>query len=356
MTRRSRPLTNLAEDDRVVLFPSLGYLASDEKHWLVTVHGEVSGPGRMTLGKRVMLRILKRAMRASKEALASPLFLQRIARFVSRSRSGRRIAVQIGERTYALPDETSRNGHFQAAVRVPVEERRSGHLQLDPEYLPLEVCGPDHQTVARGVACLLPPTGVSVISDIDDTIKHSQVACKRTLLMNTFLRPFETVPGMVSLFREWADRGAAFHYVSSSPWQLYEHLAEHLAMEGFPAGSFHLRSISPAGHLIRRLLLVRRTGKAAMVRTLLNMFPQRRFVLVGDSGEHDPEIYGAIARRFPQQVAGIFIRRLGGPSSKRRRFASAFEGVDSSIVRLFRHAWEVADDPCFENAIQVARP
>src|SRR5947208_5590108 len=76
MTRRPRPLTNLARGDRVVLFPSLGHLSRDGRHWIVHVHGDVSTAGKMTLGKRVLLRLLKRAMRASNEELAGNLFQQ----------------------------------------------------------------------------------------------------------------------------------------------------------------------------------------------------------------------------------------------------------------------------------------
>ena len=65
MTRRHRPLTNLARGDRVVLFPSLGHLSRDGRHWIVHVHGDVSTAGKMTLGRRVLLKLLQRAMRAS---------------------------------------------------------------------------------------------------------------------------------------------------------------------------------------------------------------------------------------------------------------------------------------------------
>jgi phosphatidate phosphatase APP1 len=347
MTRRPRPLTNLAQEDRVVLFPSLGHRSKDGEQWIVNVHGDVSAAGKLTLSKRVLLRLLQRAMRASDEAVASELFRQRIARFLALDRPGRRVAVRIGERVHVLAKKSRRNGHFQAAVRIGVEEARE--LAADgagpAALLPLDVCGADQPAIAWGHAYLLAPRGVSVISDIDDTLKHSFVACKRTLLANTFLRPFETIPGMASLFRSWAAAGAAFHYVSSSPWQLYEHLAEHLASENFPAGSFHLRAFRLRDHLLRRVLMLRRSGKAGGMRSLIKTFPGRRFVLVGDSGEHDPEIYGAMARRFPQQIAGIYIRQLAGRGNTRRRYARAFRGVDLSRVRLFCEAEELADDP-----------
>src|SRR4051812_19940419 len=94
MRRRPRPLTNLARGDRVVIFPSLGHLSRDGRHWVVHVHGDVSSVGKMTLSRRVLLKLLQRAMRASNEDFSSELFQDRIARFVARDRPGRRIAVE----------------------------------------------------------------------------------------------------------------------------------------------------------------------------------------------------------------------------------------------------------------------
>jgi phosphatidate phosphatase APP1 len=89
--------------------------------------------------------------------------------------------------------------------------------------------------------------------------------------------------------------------------------------------------------------MLRRSGKAAVIRGLMKTFPRRRFVLVGDSGEADPEIYGAMARRFPRQVAGIYIRELDGPRTSFVRYQRAFRGISASPVRLFREAHELRD-------------
>jgi phosphatidate phosphatase APP1 len=352
MTRRTMsptgpaPLTNLAREDRVVLFPSLGHLSPDGQHWVVAIHGDVYAPGQIGLTKRLLLKLLQRAMRAPNEAMASELFRERISRFVARDRGGRRVAVRVGEQIHVMPKTTRRNGHFQAHVRIPVGET-SSTLQPgagDAASLSLEVCsshGP--LPLAAGQAYLVGESGTSIISDIDDTLKHSYVGCKRTLLANTFLRRFEAIPGMSPLFQDWAAQGAAFHYVSSSPWQLYPHLSEHLASEGFPAGSFHLRAFRLRDHLIRSILMLRRSGKAGVIRAMFKTFPQRRFLLVGDSGEADPEIYGAMARLFPRQVAGIMIRQLDGPKNSPARYAKAFRRVPYDTVRLYRDACELTD-------------
>jgi phosphatidate phosphatase APP1 len=81
--------------------------------------------------------------------------------------------------------------------------------------------------------------GIIVISDIDDTIKITQVHDRKATLRNTFLEPFRPVPGMADLYNSWAQKtGAQFCYVSASPWQLYSPLADFIRSNGFPAGVF----------------------------------------------------------------------------------------------------------------------
>ena len=345
MSRRPETLTNLSREDRVVLFPSLGHLERDGQAWHVNVHGEVFAPGSLGLGKRFLLKMLRRAMKAPPEAFETELFQSRIARFVANSVAGRRIAVRALGEVHVLPKKLRGNGHFTGAVRLA-----TARLPVDPlaggaaARFSYEVCGDETLSpVAVGQAYLLPATGVSVITDIDDTLKHTQVDCKESLLVNTFLREFRTIAGMAGLLRGWAERGAAVHYVSSSPWQLYQHLADHLQTEGFPDGSFHLRAFRLRDHLIRRLLMLRRSGKAAVIRGILKTFPQRKFVLVGDSGEHDPEIYGALARKYPTQVASVLIRQMDGPKNAPARYQRAFRGVPYDVVRLFREPGELGD-------------
>ena len=356
MTRRPRPLTNLTAQDQVVLFPSLGYLSRDKQHWIIDLHGDVYAPSaKISLGKKLLLRWLKRSMRASDEDFASELFLHRINRFLSDDRGGRRIAVEVGDHTYVLTKKSHRNGHIHAPLRIPISQLQNAVVEPTSSGLKIDVHVPGNLgiAVAKGYAHLLPPHGVSIISDIDDTLKHSYVACKRTLLTNTFLRPFETIPGMSALFQDWSARHAAIHYISSSPWQLYDHLQKHLAAEGFPAGTFHLRAFRLRDHLLRRLLMVRRSGKAAVIRNLIKTFPERQFILVGDSGEHDPEIYGSLARRFPDQIAAILIRQLDAPVASPSRYLRAFRGVEPSLIQLFRTADELATNPNVAKALST---
>ncbi|KAI9228327.1 MAG: hypothetical protein DHS80DRAFT_1343, partial [Piptocephalis tieghemiana] len=156
-----------------------------------------------------------------------------------------------------------------------------------------------------GVVRLIEPHGISVISDIDDTIKDTGVIeGRRTVLSNTFLSQLREVPGMSDTYNDWWKQGAEFHYVSNSPWQLYPLIEEFLGIYKFPPGSLHLRMLP--GVFQGRYNPIQ--GKRQAILEIMRDFPHRRFILVGDSGEMDMEMYSAIAEERPGQVLKIFIR------------------------------------------------
>jgi phosphatidate phosphatase APP1 len=184
--------------------------------------------------------------------------------------------------------------------------------------------------------------GLSVISDIDDTIKLTEATSRRQMLANTFLRPFEVVEGMAELYRQWHAQGADFHYVSSSPWQLYQSLAELCSDGNFPAGSMHLRYFRMRDEMFRRWRPVRNNTKVGIIAAILKALPDRRYVLVGDSGEKDPEIYRFLAKRFPSQVVAILIRNLQSHPLDSRRL-SKLQALNQCEVRIYSHSSEISD-------------
>lgn len=197
-----------------------------------------------------------------------------------------------------------------------------------------------------GRALRVPPTGLSLVSDIDDTIKDSNVLDRRELLLNTFVRPFVAVNGMAARYRAFAAARADLrvHYVSGSPHQLHAPLSEFLDVERFPGGSLHLRDIA-----IGREIFGEKNGEAGgtrahklkTIRRLIADFPQRRFVMIGDSGEQDPEIYATLIREYPDRVLAIWIRDVTGQPRAHARYRAAFAGVDPARWRLFADADEI---------------
>lgn len=186
----------------------------------------------------------------------------------------------------------------------------------------------------RGQALVVPPAGVSVISDIDDTIKRTQVRDRREMLLNTFARRFEAAPRMAAYYRALAQvPDTRFHYLSASPIQLYPALADFVRDNDFPAGSMHLRESTTWRTLIPGAE-DSRAHKLGVIDRLLTEFPQRRFLLVGDSGEADPEIYAQVYRANPQRIDGIVIRDVTEEGRLSDRYRATFDGIDPVLWHI----------------------
>jgi phosphatidate phosphatase APP1 len=128
--------------------------------------------------------------------------------------------------------------------------------------------------------------------------------------------------------------------VSASPWHLYPFLSEFFEAQGFPRGTFHLREFRLVPGELRKSFRPSRDVKLAHCRELLKRFPERQFVLVGDSGEWDAAIYGQLWREFSGQVKRILIRRVREEDLVRVR--AAFAAVPRGVCEVFGDAVELA--------------
>ncbi|KAI9787086.1 MAG: hypothetical protein M1839_003321 [Geoglossum umbratile] len=184
------------------------------------------------------------------------------------------------------------------------------------------------------------PTGVSMISDIDDTIKHSAIGGgAREMFRNTFVRELSelTVKGVREWYNKIADMGVGIHYVSNSPWQLYPLLVTYFALAGLPPGSFHLKQYSGMLQGIFEPVAERKRGT---LEKIMRDFPDRKFLLIGDSGEADLEVYTDVVLAAPGRVVGIFIRDITTPHTQ------GF--FDSAMGPLSGERRETSDDNCSE--------
>jgi phosphatidate phosphatase APP1 len=143
---------------------------------------------------------------------------------------------------------------------------------------------------------------------------------------------------MNALYQKWEAQGASFHYVTLSPWQLYGVYSAFMTKEGFPAGTFHMTHFGIVDGSILKRMTSAMDRKLPMVKALMEQFPQREFVLVGDSGQHDPEVYGAVARDYGDRVKAIFIRNVSEESPDSARLQNAFRGVPAEKWKLFTDA------------------
>lgn len=317
----------LKADETAIIFPAFAHRAADAEEWETTLH--------VWVGEREprnwSLTALRTALGLGTELNAEEtvIFNERARWFLADNERGKEITVRLGERS-ATVGPTDANGHAYRTVTLAGDGR---------EQVDLTVASSGVGEVQAGRLFLVPPEGWSVISDIDDTIKVTEVRDREAMLRNTFLRPFRPAPGMAALYERWrAQHGAQFHYVSASPWQLYPALAEFARTNRFPAGTFHLKTLRAKDESFFDLFQSPVEYKLGVIEPLLAKFPGRRFLLVGDSGEADPEVYGEVARRHAGQIVRILIRDVTGEAESAARYQSAFRDVA-------REKWVVFQDP-----------
>jgi phosphatidate phosphatase APP1 len=180
---------------------------------------------------------------------------------------------------------------------------------------------------------------VGIISDIDDTILLTGATRKMHMLKNIFLSNHLTqavVPGMSELYRaiHYGPQGDGYdatHYVSSSPAHLYTRIKHFLRHQQFPEGSIDLKKVRlrKKGQ-ITDSLFDHEKYKFERIRRILETFPRRRYVLFGDSGEHDSEIYRRIAMQYPSRILGVYIHNVSEADPYHPRFEGQmlFSGLD----------------------------
>jgi len=339
-------MSTIETNSTVVLYPSFGHLLEDGRTWRLTINGTISQQRRLKLPDRMLLRLLRKLMQVENEALESEIFRQRIAGFISKSRRGLEMTVRIGSRLHVLNNKTKRHGYFCSTIDLDIEEikqlehdgkLRDGWLDFHVES------HHNHEDRMSGRVQLIENQGVSIISDIDDTIKHTEVPSRREMLVNTFLREFRPIDGMAELFRCWAEQGAAFHFVSSSPSQLYHHLADLCQRSGFPQATFHLPHFRLRDQMLRKVLLISRRKKIKTIKQIFGSFRHRQFVLIGDSGERDPELYSAVARRFPNQVTSILIREISERPMDPERLHRISRQLPPGMCKVFQTSSDLSN-------------
>ena len=288
--------------------------------------------------KRLVVSALTSWMEVDLDELApaqKALFFERTRYFRTDSERGKQLRVRLAGKVFMLP-RTRGSGRSHARLHASREAVKweKGSSGFGSVGWTLEAHGhPAHGQ--KGFARVIPAEGVSVVSDIDDTIKISNVLNRKILIRNTFLEPFQAVPGMAEWYWEMArtEQHAFFHYLSASPLQLHPVLSGFLKDARFPPGVLHLRESTSK----RTLYGGRETTiahKKNVITRLLATYPRRKFILIGDSGESDPEIYADIARTHPERILAIHIRNVTNEDRAASRYQQTFAGIDSQIWHI----------------------
>ncbi len=311
-----------ADDEQVVFFPTYGYQVNDS--WVIPV--------------RLWVYEERKAVAAWTEQMTRELverpddeiknFRSRIKHFLADSESYESVIFrfdddpakqdfQVKKPNGDVP-KTDWNGIVEGTITISIERAKEllAAQKSANGWLRFRASSPEHTGV--GQVQLIDPEGLSVISDIDDTIKVTELpAGKRVVIENSLFKAYQAAPGMAATFQDW--QNASFHYVSGSPWQLYEPLSSFLLAEkqGFPAGTFHFKNSrknlfsADTWRDLEELFTNENATydqKLGQIKAIMTDFPKRKFILVGDTGEKDPELYRAIQVEFPSQVKEVWIR------------------------------------------------
>lgn len=235
----------------------------------------------------------------------------RLAPFFSRPVAFRTVKITFrgltdnhDEEVKVFEAETNSSGRFSTRIKLDqkpfiVSVEAHERLSNDEEVIHVE------------------PEGISVISDIDDTIKNTGIlGNKRELFRNVFVRNYDkiSIEGVQPWYHQLKEMGATFHYVSNSPWQLYPTIEEFLQSSRFPRGSMHLKEYYG---LLNGLFEPASEKKKMNLNGILKDFPKRKFILIGDSGEGDLEAYIELAKRYPTQILAIYIRDVTLPPGEK---------------------------------------
>lgn len=258
-------------------------------------------------GTSEQLRILARVVLRPSEDLgivqaASALLYRRGWRnLMNVSKMGAKVTVVIGETR--IPVVADRGGYIDVRIRNPGLAPGWHNVTLEGDggsstLAPLQVVGPE---VTFGI-----------VSDIDDTILSTWLPRPFLAAWNSFMlteQARQAVPGMARMYQQLLARhpGAPVIFVSTGSWNTYSMMQRFMARHGIPRGPMLLTDWGPTN-----------TGwfrsgpdhKRRCLRELARDFPSIRWLLVGDDGQHDPELYAEFASLQPHHVLARAIRQL----------------------------------------------
>ncbi|MFK8056938.1 MAG: App1 family protein [Saprospiraceae bacterium] len=250
-------------------------------------------------------------------------FVNAIRRFDSDEVAGARLDLDyLGQPFSRVADA---EGYFEVHEDVTVQPTVDPWEAIGAKLTEIPYGKPAEELFAGEVADLSAEASIAIVTDIDDTILQTHVtslfklrALYHTLVDNAYTRlSFKGAPALYQALASGPDEGNVSNptfYLSRSPWNLYDMLEHFLDEKGFPKGPIFLRDVglpylaapSEFGH------------KEGTILRLIEDFPTLKFVLIGDSGEKDADIYHSVAKRHPDRIAAVIIRNVKNNANAKR--------------------------------------
>lgn len=210
------------------------------------------------------------------------------------------VTVHVGETTHQLVAD--RGGVVDA--KIPVD--------LEPGWQNFMISVEGQEPVEAGAFIVAKETTFGVVSDVDDTVMVTALPRPFIAFWNSFVLDEHArlpVPGMAVLLDQLLRQhpGAPMVYLSTGAWNVAPTLWRFLGRHLFPAGSMLLTDWGPTHE---RWFRSGREHKLTNLRRLATEFPDVKWLLIGDDGQHDESIYSQFMDEHPDSVAGVAIRRL----------------------------------------------
>ncbi|MDR2081898.1 MAG: DUF2183 domain-containing protein [Campylobacteraceae bacterium] len=320
----SAAASQLKSDEFVLFIPSIAY-DLDNESIAAEVKAYVYEKERLLGVTSAFAALLDIDMDALSEAEKKRLY-ERSALFRIDYESGKEFFIKFEDGAVQKMPKT-KDGKSDMSVKLKKPANYKINFQVHVPKYPINA--------AKGFALYAENEGISAVFDIDDTIKNSNVLDKKALLANTFLNKYESVEGIQKIFEYVRNlRADAYHYVSGSPVQLYPALQDFFHENNIPNGTFHLRDTTDLGDFMPSKEATIK-HKKDNIEKFFNVYPKRKFILVGDSGENDPEIYADLQRKYPDKILLIIIHDLENSNGTSPRLKESFQGIDNNKLMFF---------------------
>ncbi|KAF6809622.1 hypothetical protein CSOJ01_06794 [Colletotrichum sojae] len=228
--------------------------------------------------------------------------------------SGGAVNARGGAQTISMPYLTTGQGDFDAFVKLQnTTGSGGGHLVPGTETNSIQTLNMyvNGTMTGNATAYLVPPQGVTILSDIDDILRVTKIYQPKEGLLNSFARPFTPWENMPEIYANWSASipDFHFHYLTTTPEQVTRNYMEFI-YKTYPLGSFDTRPLNFSD--VQATLSIRRFLLDKIFRT----FPQRRFILVGDTTNSDVmKAYPAMYKDYPGQVLCILLRNTSATDS-----------------------------------------
>lgn len=215
-------------------------------------------------------------------------------------------------------------GYFTITLVLPEPISATGGSWHEIE---LTLCHPKPEEPVQATGHVFVPSRTArfgIISDIDDTIVVSHAADLLRMARTVFMGSAQTrlpFPGVAEFYNALHQGHNPLVYLSSSPWNLYDLLVDFFELQGIPAAPLFLRDwgiteteLLPTQH---------KQYKLNALREVLDFYEELPFLLIGDSGQQDPEIYTEVVQMYPGRILAVYIRDVSSETDR-----------DTAVLRL----------------------